>query len=321
MANRIALEQFEEQKRDVKRAFWKIIGLALYVTTVVVAELALAVLWNDVWLAVAGIPSALLFLAFVPIAMGEYPFFSSRAMRSPLRFCSLIVTGVLLLAALVIRAIRPLSFPQVADWLSPVVTSMIVLGLPAASIALFMTWIRGLRTRVEVGLPKWLDFEEIPYTWAQASPDIMRKLGGLPIAITNRGRQPIVITQIWLEWFAPLMIPSGFYRERALRESLERIHYNKVIELKEPRVLRPKDTFTWVLDWENARTLYELLKRRFVEPLLGPQVAVIVTVTLHDEYSDRFYSSRMFRLEFVLSESSSLGRSRPSDKSKETAMS
>ena len=138
---------------------------------------------------------------------------------------------------------------------------------------------------------------------------------GVPIAITNRGRQPLVITQIWVEWFAPLMIPRSFCRDRALRESLERIYRNEVIELKEPRVLRPKDTFTWVLDWGNAKTLHELLKKEFVEPFLGAQVAVVVAVTLHDEYSDRFYSSRMFRLEFVLVECYSLSGSWPSDKS------
>lgn len=317
MANRIALEVYEEQKRDVKRAFWKVIGLALYVAAAVVAELALAVVWSDVWLAVAGIPSALLLLAFVPVAMGEYPFFSSRAMRGPLRFCSPIVTGVLFLAVLGLRAIRPLSFLQVADWLSPIMTSIIVLGLPAAAFGLFLGWIRGLRTRVELGLPKWLIFAEIPFssTWAHSSGDIMRSLGGVPIAITNRGRQPLVITQIWLEWFAPLMIPRSFRRERALRESFERIYHNKVIELKEPRVLRPKDTFTWVLDWGNAKTLYELLKKEFVQPFLGARVAVVVAVTLHDEYSDRFYSSRMFRLEFVLTECYNLSGSWPSDKS------
>ena len=317
MANRIALEQYEEQKKDVKRAFWKVIGLALYVTTAVVAELALAVLWNDVWLAVAGIPSALLLLAFVPVAMGEYPFFSSRAMRGPLRFCSPIVTGVLLLAVLGLRAIRPLSFLQVADWLSPIMTSIIVLGLPAVAFGVFPAWIRGLRTRVEVGLPKWLIFVEIPFssTWAHASADIMRSLGGVPIAITNRGRQPLVITQIWVEWFAPLMVSRSFCRERALRESFERIHHNKVIELEEPRVLRPKDTFMWILDWGNAKTLHELLKKELVEPSLGAQVAVMVAVTLHDEYADRFYSSRMFRLESVLVECWSLSGSRPSDES------
>jgi hypothetical protein len=126
----------------------------------------------------------------------------------------------------------------------------------------------------------------------------------VPIAITNRGKQPLVVTQIWLEWFAPLMVPRSFRRERALRES-ERIYHNQVIELKEPRVLRPKDTFIWVLNWENAKTLYALLKREFVEPFLGHQIAVMVAVTLHDEYSDRFYTSHTFRLELVLAEGNS----------------
>ena len=76
-----------------------------------------------------------------------------------------------------------------------------------------------------------------------------------------------------------------------------------------------KDTFTWVLDWGNAKTLYDLLKKEFVEPFLGAQVAVVVAVTLHDEYSDRFYTSHTFRLELVLAECYSLSGSRPSDKS------
>jgi hypothetical protein len=315
MVNRIA--QYEEQKRDVKRAFWKVIGVALFVTTGVVTELASAVLWSDVWLAVAGILSALLLLAFLPIAMGEYPFFSSRAMRGPWRFFSPTVTGVLLLAVLGLRAAYPLSFVQVADWLSPVMTSIIVLGVPAAAFGIFLTWIRGMITRVELGLPKWLIFVEIPFssTWAHPSPDIMRSLGGVPIAITNHGRQPLVITQIWLEWFAPLMIPRSFLRERALRESFERIYHKKIIELEKPRVLRPKEAFMWVLDWGNAKTLYALLRKELVEPFLGAQVAVMVAVTLHDEYSDRFYSSRIFRLELVLAESHSLSGSLPCDKS------
>jgi hypothetical protein len=190
-------------------------------------------------------------------------------------------------------------------------TSIIVLGLPAVAFGIFLTWIRGMRMRVDLGLPKWLIFAEIPFSsnWAHLSSDIMRSLGGVPIAITNRGRQPLVVTQIWLEWFAPLMIPRSFRRERALRESSERIYHNTVIELKKPRVLRPKDIFVWVLDWGTAKTLYPLLKKELVEPFLGPQVAVMIAVTLHDEYTDRFYSSRMFRLESVLAECHGLSKS------------
>jgi hypothetical protein len=302
MPSQTDAEHYDEEKREVKKAFLRVIGVSVYITTTVVMELALAVLWNDVWLALAGIPSALLLFGFIPITIGEYPFLSSRAMRGPLRYCSPIVTGLLLLGVLVARVCCPFTFLQVAGWLSPVLTSIVILGVPSVALAILASWIRGLRRQVEVEVPKWLTFVDVPPgpTWVVPSQEIWRRLGGVPITITNHGKQPIVFTQIWLEWFAPLMIPRGYFREHALRTRLEHVYHKQVIQFEQPKVLRPKDAFLWVLTWDQVSRLREVLRKQFVEPFLGRSYAVMIAVTAYDEYLDRFYSSPSFRLELVL---------------------
>jgi hypothetical protein len=307
MPSQTDAEQHGEEKREVKKAFLRVIGVSVYITTIVVMELALALLWNDVWLALAGIPSALLLFGFVPITIGEYPFLSSRAMRGPLRYCSPIITGLLLLGVLVARVYFPLTFLQAAGWLSPVLTAIVILGVPSVTLAILAGWIRGLRRQVEVGVPKWLTFVDVPPgpTWVVPSQEIWRRLGGVPITITNKGKQPVVFTQIWLEWFAPIMVPRGYFREKALRGQLEHVYHKQVIQFEQPTVVRPKDAFLWVLTSDKVRQLYELLRKQFVEPFLGRprhggSYAVMIAVTAYDEYSDRFYSSPSFRLELVL---------------------
>lgn len=145
-------------------------------------------------------------------------------------------------------------------------------------------------------MPKLAAFNwELPHPdWIISSNEMMKRAGGVPIVIINNSNRTLVLSQIWLEWFAPLrVIPKGFQRGFVLRMRLgepSQIYYQEVIELgTSPTVLKPKDSITWVLLWDNARSFDKEIRERFS---IEPRQTVDMTVTVYDEYSDRVHDSR-----------------------------
>lgn len=299
---------YKEEKKVVERAFLKRTLLVSIVLVVIVVGFVLAVLATDVRIAAAAVFAAFLLLSTTPLTIGDYPFLSPRATRYVVQYL-LPVSIVVILTVLVLRGLYSVLFPQTTSF---AVQVMAILAPPG--ITVLIGWIVGVVRRVEIAIPKWVTLTSstsLPgsSSWAISTPDAMKRLKGVPIVIVNHTRRTLVLSMIWLEYFAPLWAPSNFHRRFLLGELAgtgSRTYHQKVVELGEPNVVRPGHAFTWVLRWDEARSLYDELRKG---GYVGAKQWVFVRVTIYDEYSDRVHSSREIPLSAILSEQNFLGGS------------
>lgn len=291
---------YKEEKKNVERAFLKRTLLVSIVLVIIVVGFVLAVLAADVRIAAAAVFAAFLVLSTTPLTIGDYPFLSPRATRYVVQYL-LPASIVVILTVLGLRGIYSVLFPQTTSF---AVQVMAILAPP--SITVLLGWIVGVVRRVEIAIPKWVTLissTSLPgSSWAISTPDTMKRLKGVPIVIVNHTRRTLVLSMIWLEYFAPLWAPSDFHRRFILNELVgtgSRTYYQKVVELGETNVVRPGHAFTWVLRWDEARRLYDELRKG---GYVGTRQWVFVRVTIYDEYSDRVHSSREIPLSAILSE-------------------
>lgn len=300
------VRQISDEEKKIERAFMKRAIVVLTIGAVVIYVVALAFLRADIWMAVWGFLAGFLLLGAVPLMIEEYPFFSTRATRFALWFTFpvwFILLFTMTFTAQALHAIYPITLTQGAYFIAQVTTLLPPLGTMGITL---VRWVLGSRKRVEIAIPKWVTLRAFglgyPASWAISSPEIMKRSGGVPIAIINHTKRTLVLTMIWLEWFAPLWIPEGFHREFVLQRRVglkSCTYHHKVIELEKMLVVKPKDAVTWVLRWDEARSLLEELLR---EGVVEPRDEVPIRITVYDEYTDRVHSSREIPLLAVLSE-------------------
>lgn len=298
----------QEERRSIARAFVMRLVVSLIIVVFGAVQLIPAIVVGDLWLTVAGLLAGLFLFATAPLMVGEYPFFSDRTDRIVLWLAppvSVLLYAGVTTALWLLRAVFPITFAEgttVVSYAIRIMPASFLLGQIAVLVRLILGRIR----QVEIMTPKWISLRSrtigIHPLWAVSSPNLMRRLRGVPMAIINRSNRTVVLTMIWLEWFTSLRVSKSFHREFTLRHlfsSESRTYQRKMIELDDIRLLKPKDSFTWVLSWNEARKFYdELLRKRLIEYW----EEVSIRVSLYDEYADRVCGSREMLIRAVLGE-------------------
>jgi len=290
-----------EEKKELQHAFLKFIFVISLVSLEVFLELVISCLLDDVWLAILGLPLLLFLLLAVPFTIGEYPFFSERVARRlipALSPGSLLAIFFAVIFVLSVRAVYVLKFSQLVSIVAPLAGAFAVSYLAVLG-GVVSRFLRGFvfRKRLEIMFPKWASFSwKSPMPdWIISSDDMMRRAGGLPIIMINNSGKTLIISQIWLEWFAYVrMVPKAFHRRFMLRTHLGEsslLYYQEVRELEgaSPALLKPREAMTWVLPFQSATSFDRTIRER---NLVSSRHTVDVNVTVYDEYSDRIQGSR-----------------------------
>jgi hypothetical protein len=285
---------FEEEKQDIVRWFRKTLLRSAVIIGGLIAEVTIS-LFTGVW----ALPAALfgiwkLLPAAITAVIGETRLFPKRTTLN-LYGRSLWLWAILSEAGLILTVIFPFSITSIVGASIPFLLAQL-LSVSGFTVLSLLSTIRQLRRRVEVDIPNWAraglwGAEGImgEVVW---NLDILKKLQGMPIAIINRTNRPLVMTMVWLEWFAYLpWIPKGFQRQYGggQRET----YHRKIIMLGESTTLKPNDAKIWVLTFEEAGAFYNELKRR---KMVGREM-VYAHITIYDEYTDRVRGSRMIPLQ------------------------
>jgi hypothetical protein len=260
------------------------------------------------WSAMIGAITAFLLLGAVPFWMGQYPFFSRRTTRIAPLFIfpvSIMLFFLLLFATQILSTVYPITFGQAGSMASQL-SSIIP---PSAVVVTLGQWIRERRKRITILLPKWVNLRPFgigyPAAWAISSPEIMKKLGGVPIVIVNNTLRMVPLTMVWLEWFASGIVPRNFHRDFLLERGIghnSRTYHRKVIQTDNVVIIKPKDSIVWTLSFEDVHNYYYqgLLMNHLVEADLSTRIRI----TIYDEYADRVHSSQEIPIRTILGKES-----------------
>lgn len=260
-------------------------------------SIAEALAWGaSLWGATIGAATGFLLLGAFPFSMGQYPFFSRRATRIAPLFIfpvSIMLFFILLFAAQNLSFVYPFTYGQAA----PVISDLLTILPPSTVVLIIGGWIIERRKRITILVPKWVNLKPLgvgyPPAWAISSPDIIKKSSGVPIVIVNDTTRTAPLTMVWLEWFAPIMVPKNLHRDFVLERRIgrnSRTYCSRVIEMDNVNIVKPKDSIVWTLSFEQVKNYYyqELLRNRLIDADLRTRIRI----TIYDEYADRIHSSR-----------------------------
>ncbi len=285
---------FTAEKQDIERWFRRTVLSSAIILGGLAAEVAISVFFGVGLLPAAAYGIVKLLPAAITALFGENRLFPKRTMwnlygRSPYVWAALSSAGF---AA---TALYPVSILSVAAAFTTSYMAQLLSASGFTALTL-LTAVRQLRRRVEIDIPNWaragLWGSEGIMGESVWNRQILRKLQGMPVAIVNRTSRPVILTMVWLEWFAQFpWIPRGFQRQYG---GWDRETYcRRMIMLDESAVLKPNDAKILVLKFDEAGAFHDELRRR---NMVGAEMAYAL-ITVYDEYADRVRGSRKIALQ------------------------
>jgi hypothetical protein len=279
------LPAFQYEKKLIRRIFFRALLRSTTVMLFIVLEMVAFAIGSFIFL----LPTVWGIVFLVPPAVtstyGENRFFSRKYVFA-LRGRKSQLWVLLSIVAVLLSLLVPFRTPNVTPGL---LSSVFYFASLSGLSGVWLFRQLGGFNRVEVDAPKWVTAGyEKGSRWAVLNVELMKKNAGLTIAIRNRSNTPLVLTMVWLEWFAYIRVPIAFHRELALVGSYNRIYRNERIELQKEIIVRPNDAATRVLTWQQVNSFHRKL---LADELVDSRFITMIRFSAYDEYADRIYSS------------------------------
>jgi hypothetical protein len=289
---------FEQEKREIRRLFFRKTAESFVILIAIFAEALLVLLWS--YLLILAVLLGIYFLvpAAITSIFGESRFFSRK---HALAFYGWYFRawGLASVVAIVLSLAFPFRGPIL---LAPDSLWSGLLLLISLSGLSFWTIFQAFRTfnRVDVALPKYAMLGGLRGgSWAVYNLKLMQECDGMTVAVKNHSNSPLVLTMVWLEWFAKVGVPTAFHREMRIVDSYSRTYYREVIDLDRIIIIKPKAALAWTLEWDQVSKFYrELLSRKLVDR----RFVVSFRISVYDEYTDRISDSQKVSVQTILAQ-------------------